>query len=292
MAFQTVIAADVNNDGDPDLVASQAFTLQPVAAVWLGSTGNAFTHAGDVELNTFSRALVGAVADVDADGFKDLIVASQNRTIVRRGFGNGTFPEETVYGDGGGGSVFVRDVNSDQLPDIVANQAIQFARIGSGSFTVLLNLGKGVFKSAPTISLEHGTKDVTTANLNGDQLKDIVVVTRGSGAGPGAIYVFFQQAAAGFASSVKEPNVFSLGSVGVDAFSVTTGTFDGDNLNDIVVVGDGVLGAPQNAMFLRNLGNNNFSVHFSRSDRAVSTMWSPATLIMTASWISRPVALV
>lgn len=255
--FGNVIAADVNNDGEQDLVASQTIASTPIAKVWLGAAAMSFTPAANITLNTRDRAHLAAIADLDLDGFKDLVFSSSNRTIVHRGVGDGTFPQQTVYVDGGGGNVFVRDVNSDQLPDIVANQTIEFGPVGSGSFSVILNLGSGVFKSAPTLTMPDGTKDIAVGNLNSDQLQDIVVVNRDGSGGAGAIVVLFQTAAANFGSN-ESANRLELGSAAVDGYAVTIGAFDQDNLNDFVVVGSGS-GSTQNVELFRNNGNNTFT---------------------------------
>ena len=264
--FASVRGADINNDGKIDLIASQAVTTAPVAAVWLGAGGFTFTQAADITLSTNERAYLTEVADLDLDGSKDLVFSTANRTLIHRGLGNGTFAAQTVYADGGGGDAYVRDLNNDGFPDIVANESIEFAVIGSGSFSVLLNRGNGTFRSAPTINFLSGTKDIEIAYLNADTLPDFVIVNRGGGGGPGPIYILVQGQAAGavdgkanFERAEIIPEGKGLVDPGIDGYAAATGDFTSDGRTDIIVVGHGANGAAQNALLLRNLGNNTFA---------------------------------
>ena len=269
--FGSVRGADVNNDGKIDLIASQAVTSTPIAAVRLGAGGFAFTAAPDITLNTNERATLTAVADLDLDGKKDLVLSSPNRTIIRRGAGDGTFAQQTVIADGGGGDAFVSDVNRDGAPDIVANESIEFAVVGSGSFSVLLNYGDGTFISGSFVQTLAGTKDVETAHFNTDNLPDLVIVNRGAGGGPGPIYILIQgtaaapaKAGANFEAAEIVPEKKGLVDPGVDGYAAATGDFNSDGRTDIIVAGHGAFGAADNALYLRNLGNNTFATSLMR----------------------------
>ncbi|RZK61375.1 MAG: VCBS repeat-containing protein [Hymenobacter sp.] len=63
-----------------------------------------------------------AVADMNADGRPDLLIANESNTVgVLLGNGNGTFQASTTYATGGSFpvSLAVADVNADTRPDIV-----------------------------------------------------------------------------------------------------------------------------------------------------------------------------
>src|SRR5205814_8208709 len=135
---------------------------------WLGAGNLSFTQAPDIDLNTHDNAYLSLIQDLNQDGQKDLVFTSPDRTIVYLGVGNGTFPQRRVYVDGGGGSAFAADVDSDNWLDIVSNQSIQFAVAGSGAFSVLLNQRNGFFKSAPAFETAYDNVDIAVGDLNSD----------------------------------------------------------------------------------------------------------------------------
>ena len=136
----SVVVADVNGDGKPDLVVANE------CAVGRGGCGN--NDAG----------VVG----------------------VLLGNGNGTFQTAVPYGSGGdeGFSVAVQDVNGDGKPDVVvANYCAGTNCDDGGGLGVLLGNGDGTFQTAVSYSSGgYGAASAAVADVNGDGKPDLLVV--------------------------------------------------------------------------------------------------------------------
>ncbi|MEJ7849629.1 MAG: VCBS repeat-containing protein [Pyrinomonadaceae bacterium] len=193
---------------------------------------------------------------MNQDNKPDLIFNSKNRTLIRKGIGDGTFSSTVELLDGGSG-LFVEDVNSDGWKDIVAAQSYEFTT--RGSIVVLLNLQNGNFKSALGLGTQPDTKDIAIANFNADNLKDFAVVTTGSGGGAGSLTVFFQFAATGSFNAQAEPEQLLVGGTDVGFNTVTTGDFNADGRTDIAAAGHGAYGAAPNIQIFINTGANGFN---------------------------------
>jgi hypothetical protein len=175
-----LIVADVNGDGNPDiLTADQSVGYQGSVSVLLGNGNGTF----QAPLTTSVPDLPDSVAlgDVNGDGKLDLLT-SENAGLATSvvhlflGNGNGTFGSEA-------------NLNVDAIPldaefaqlrgpgqplDIItANIA---GHSGVGSVSVLLGNGNGTFLAATNINI--GARDVAirTADFNNDGKLDIAVV--------------------------------------------------------------------------------------------------------------------
>src|SRR5882757_9422295 len=120
----SVVVADVNRDGKPDLVLTNFCTgsncLPPATVgVLLGKGDGTFQPAATYNSAEDSNAL--AVADVNRDGKADILVIGPDKVAVLRGNGDGTFQSAVKYSLGSevGSSVAVADVNGDGKPDLL-----------------------------------------------------------------------------------------------------------------------------------------------------------------------------
>lgn len=174
---QSVAVADVNGDGQSDVITGNYFgnsvgvllndgfgSFQPIV---LYTTGN-HTH----------RAIV---SDVNADNRPDIISANFNNNSVgvHLGNGNGTFqtvspypigPNQYSYG------VAAADFNGDTKADLVAVNG------SSNAAQVLLGNGNGTFQSLRSFTTGSGTTPnaVAVGDLNGDGKPDIVSANGGN----------------------------------------------------------------------------------------------------------------
>ncbi len=190
----SVAAADLNGDGNPDIVVANWYGVNgrdAAIGVLLGNGDGTFKPTVSYDPGGVIANAV-AIADVNRDGKLDVLVAetgcnscSTSGIAVLLGNGDGTFQSAKTFGTGGSGgaegffageSLAVADVNGDGKPDVaVVNSE-------SNTVAVLLGNGDGTFQSAVTYGTGGSYPDaVAISDLNGDGNPDLVVVNQSEG---------------------------------------------------------------------------------------------------------------
>lgn len=180
--------ADVNGDGIPDLLVTDA--LSNTLSVLLGNGDGTFQAprqfavgafvAGGVNtlqnLATFKRGL--AVADLNGDGIPDVVVtnADSSDVSVLLGRGDGTFePQRRYDATSAPISVAIGDLNGDGIPDL----AVLESTPGLAQVALLLGRGDGTFQPEVLLQTQSlatlGTADIQIADVNGDGRPDILL---------------------------------------------------------------------------------------------------------------------
>jgi hypothetical protein len=188
----SVAIADLNGDGNPDLVVGNCSQSACQADSWvqvlLGNGDGTFGKAVTYDSGGGYDAVSVAVADVNQDGRPDIVAANQcvssnscynSSAAVLLGNGDGTFKKAVAYASGGAlaGSLVVADVNGDgKLDVVVANECPNGNNCGGdGSAGVLLGNGDGTFQPAATFDASLGPVSIAVADVNGDGKPDVVV---------------------------------------------------------------------------------------------------------------------
>jgi hypothetical protein len=242
----SVAVADVNGDGNPDLVVANG-CLTPSncgysegeISVLLGNGDGTFQTA--VTYPTYelgSYFLV--VADLNGDGHPDVVVANSwsNSVSVLMGNGDGTFRTPVVYSSGGlfSDSIAVGDLNGDGKPDLVVANFDQNSNDANGGVSVLLGNGDGTFQAPTSFSSgEYDAMSIAIADVNGDGHLDLIVVNLCQSASscgePSGVSVLLGKGDGSF----KEPVSYSSGVF--PSYSVAVGDLNGDGHPDLVVAG-------------------------------------------------------
>ena len=268
--LQSVVVADVDGDGRPDLLAvnSCAFvnaakcsgTLRNGTVGVLLNTGfgtfrlaNAFDSGGLVPTSI-------AVGDLNGNGTLDLVVAnSSSRTVsVLLGNGSGFFGKAMTYPAGGFPvSVAAADVNGDGKLDLV---------VANGSVGVLLGNGDATFR--PIVTYDSGGSSasaVAVGDVNGDGKADLIVANSGSG----TIGVLLGNGDGTFQKAL------SYSSGGASPYSVAVADVNRDAKPDILIAnsGSGSVG-----VLLNNSGVHN------PTSTSLSSSLNPSTYGQKVTW--------
>jgi hypothetical protein len=178
----TVVLADVNGDGKPDLVTANA--ANDNASVLLNTTTPGATTPTFAAQATFAvgdNPYAVAVADLNGDGRPDLVAANKNAGSISVLLNTGapgaapSFAGQVTFAVGTNPYyVAIADVNGDGKPDLaVANHGSTFA-------SVLLNTaapGAAApgFAAQSTFAIGANSYAVALADINGDGKPDLVV---------------------------------------------------------------------------------------------------------------------
>ncbi len=254
----SVVVADLNGDGKPDVVVTHYQSV----GVLLGN-GNG-TFQSEQTFATGVSSVSVAVGDLNGDGRPDLVVASDSASLpfnqpatvsVLLGNGDGTFQSQQTYAVGNSfdlpTSVAIGDVNKDGKPDLVV------ANI-SNTVSVLLGNGDGTFQPQQMFSTgQNRPSSVAVKDVNGDGFPDLVVTNE-------------------FGTSVDDPHVGSVSvllgkgndtfqspqsfSVGPDPTSTKLVDLNGDGSLDAVVANGGSYNyGGSSVSVLLNDANGNFA---------------------------------
>jgi len=177
---RSVIAADVNGDGLPDLITANSvdttsgghFTL----TILTNDGSGGFVPSSTPDAGLMPVAVVAA--DVNGDGKLDLIsVANAGDNLwVLTNNGDGNFTRSSTPNVGNSPySVTAADVNGDGKPDLIS------ANYGDSTLSVLTNDGGGGFVLAASPTVDAGPLSVTTADVNGDGTPDLISANYNAG---------------------------------------------------------------------------------------------------------------
>ena len=217
----SVISADVNGDGKPDLISANANTTNSAGEA---DTLTVLTNNGRGGFALSSSPNVGSdpmsvtSADVNGDGKTDLISANRldNTLTVLTNNGRGNFVIASSPSAGSfPRSVISMDVNGDGKSDLVST--------GAGISTVQTNDGSGGFAFASSLSVPFSFM-MTSADVNGDGQPDLIT-------GTSPIAVLTNNGNGEFTQSYSR----SLSGVG----TVTSADVNGDGKPDLISTSTG-----------------------------------------------------
>lgn len=262
-----IAVADMNGDGNPDLVIANTGT--PYLTILLGNGKGGFAPSPHSPFATQSYPHVHGVAAADftGDGKPDVVTDSWGHdeilTIPGDGAGNLILPGKAFHT---GKRPYQRlrsaDFNKDGKPDVVTTD------LDMNAVTILLGDGKGGFREAPGSPFPAGVFpwSVAVADINGDGNLDLAVIPYDRDIHDPkqlGVTVLLGDGKGAFTTMPGSP--FSLaGCRGPDR--IATGDINGDGFRDIAV------SCAQNDQLMLFFGSKNGS--FQAFTRKVQTGWS------------------
>lgn len=212
----SILALDIDNDGDTDIVRDQYSSIEP----FLNSGNGTFTPVAGQPADNYLGSL--SSGDFNNDGNVDIfgIVPYTGNTLnIFLGNGNGTFASRITIsaGAGGaGGAVAVGDFNNDGNDDLI------YSLTAVDTIHVALGNGNSTFQASISFTTGGGVAtSLSLADVDSNGNLDIVYSSGGTA-----------KVALGNGTGTFGTEVSFATAAGTD--NVTTGDVDGDGRIDIV----------------------------------------------------------
>ncbi len=235
--YISVAAADLDLDGKSDIVAGSEYGI----SIWYGDGKGSWKSQKEkypgttlpTEEDIYQRI---AIADVDSDGFPD-IIGAQNGGGILVWFGDPDHlwvPQTSVFKSGNYRGISVIDYNIDGLLDVVSASpnSVKVSRQKRETEVKPLQWLRGASGSA----LDNGYQGVDSADFNRDGIPDVVAAKN-----DGGVHIWLGKKGGGWVKSVGVSSPAPPTTVG-KYYDVTADDFNNDGLMDVAASHNGVEG--------------------------------------------------
>lgn len=197
------VAGDFSGDGKADLAIVRGDVTGVILGLATGDgTGALSAFSTQNVANPYTTAL--DAADFNQDGKQDLVLTYQDRAGVAIALSTGAgFGTPQTYSSPKVGSLVVRDVSQDGIPDVIVAGVAGFAP----SISVYIATGTGSLMPPVSYDTAGMSGVVGVGDLTGDGLVDLAFVQGDFLASPRSVLVFPGLGAGAFDAPVVTPNV-------------------------------------------------------------------------------------
>lgn len=254
MQHGDIVAVDVDNDGDLDIVVSGRTGSTPKSAIFINNAGT-YTLQGSENVITPGHFADIKFADVDGDGDLDVIFNGNDNAALGRGIalndGFGVFTLSTLDVTSATISCGFADFNNDGLIDYyvigngTANTGSIFFQQANGTFTK---------DQSSFTSLNIVDADVTIVDFNNDGYIDIFISGWDDNAKSRFSSIYINDGFGKF-NAMAQPNIIRKG-----YGSSVWGDVDGDGWMDLLLNGDGGADGEASSDIYRLYKNNGGSL--------------------------------
>ncbi|MFC1598958.1 FG-GAP-like repeat-containing protein [Patescibacteria group bacterium] len=221
--YGTLAITDYNNDGNLDVAVTTY--LGDVFNLLYGLPDGGFGGVGDYRLGNDPDYVYSA--DLNDDGNNDLVVANYADADIGffLGYGNGAFQARTDFSVGGGPKAITsNDFNKDGDLDLaVATQT-------NSSVAILFGNSAGSFDPFSSYSTATSPRGLVSADFDGDGYDDVATANYNI-LGTSALSILFNNGDGSLAAPASYDGVEK-------ALSLAAADLDGDNDQDIIIVGN------------------------------------------------------
>jgi hypothetical protein len=222
-----VSIGDLNGDGQLDLLLVNGRHWGGRSMVMLGDGRGHFPTVYPLTADRY-RSYSGRLVDLDGDGHLDVVLSNDtpDPKVIYLNDGTGHFRPGGQFGrpEWATRNAAVADLNRDGLPDIIVAN-----RMDNAIAYICLNQGQGRFTADCAGFAHMSATTITPADVNHDQLIDLVVPHRDGG--QSAVYL---NGGRGDFGAKTVP----FGSPNATIRMAEVADFDGDQLMDIVTIDD------------------------------------------------------
>ena len=161
----SIFAADMDNDGDQDVVVSLTDNMS-----WYENDGNGNFNVRNVVTTSIYFTINIYVVDFDNDGDMDILSTQSEKVVWYENLGEGVFTEEILIGDNNiAGYLSTADLDNDNDIDVL---------LGASPISVpgayFLNNGNGTFDTAVSLGENGGVGGIVASDLDNDGDQDIL----------------------------------------------------------------------------------------------------------------------
>ena len=240
-----IAAADLNGDGQPDIITANSFSASNAVSVSIAQDGDQFSAPVwyPLDANSVTPETL-AIGDMNGDSKPDVVVGNLGSISVFLGNGDGTLkpalgtplPSGTPEDGGAAQLLALADFNRDgKLDAAVAVFGSGPTGTSAGTIQILLGKGDGTFQPPALVSMPTGLHPVGVAagDLNGDGIPDLAVALMDSvlSSGPATLAIFLGQGDGTFGTARTVILKAQSGSGG----SLAIGDLNGDGKPDLAL---------------------------------------------------------